>query len=163
MTNPGEEKSRLIRQKTEELLALIEGLDDDTLYWAPEGDDWSLMKILAHTAEFLPYWSRQAADVASRSQNDQPFGRTHEDEMRIAAVEDHAHDRREQVAPRIRQGLDEMSQTLAAIPPEGWQRTGRHFRRGEMTVSKLVDDFMVEHAEEHLAQAQKVIARQRSG
>jgi len=119
--------------------------------------DWSVFMILAHLAELLPYWAHQACDVAMRSQNDAPFGRTHDDPDRIAAVEARTDSTLEQIVPRVRAALSTAAAALRTIPAEGWVRTGRHARRGEMTVQQIVDQFLVEHVEEHLHQAEAVL------
>ncbi len=163
-SNPtGEARARRVEELARALLQRVEGLDAEALYWAPSEDEWTVMRVLAHTAELLPYWARQAREVASRSQDNQPFGRTHEDPDRIAAVESHADDTLDQVLPRIRDGLAEAVAGLRSIPEEGWKRTGRHERRGEMTVEHLVDFFLVQHLEEHLQQAESVLARREGG
>lgn len=154
---PGEQRARRIESLVEQLLERVGGDPAEQWYAAPTADDWTVMQSLAHVAELLPYWTRQAQDVAARSEHDQPFGRTHDDPARIAAVEAHAHDRPEHVTPRIRAALVETAVALRAIPAPGWARTGRHARRGEMSVEQIVDQFLIEHMEEHLAQVDTIL------
>ena len=151
-----EERVGRLNECVRALTTTAEGLDQRALYLAPGPDDWSVMKVLAHVAELLPYWAHQAQEVASRTEQDQPFGRTHDDPDRIAAVEDHGGDTLQSVLPRIRQGLQEAATTLRALPPEGWSRTAHHSRRGEMTVMDIVDQFLVQHLQEHVDQATSI-------
>lgn len=152
----GEERARRLETVVEGLLERLEGLDGDAVYQEPGEGEWSVMKALAHVAEILPYWAGQARDVAEGDAK-QPFGRTHEDPDRIAAVEEHARDPLDEVLPRLRSGLAEAAATLRAIPADGWTRTGRHARRGEMTVAQIVDLFLIEHVDEHAKQVQAVM------
>ena len=156
---PGEERARRLEAAVEPVIRRVEALDEEWLYREPGPDDWSVMEVLAHLAELLPYWARQARDVATRERGDEPFGRTHEDPDRIAAVEGHARDPLEAVLPRIRAGLAEATSTLRALPPDRWARTARHARRGQMTVEQIVDQFLVAHAEEHAEQIEVIIRR----
>jgi uncharacterized damage-inducible protein DinB len=156
-TTEGEERARQLEATIQPLLARAEQLKGDLLYRAPTERDWSVMQILAHVAEILPYWAHQARDVAARTENNLPFGRTAEDPDRIAAVEEHAHDALDVTLRRIREGLAETVAVLRAIPAEGWQKTARHERRGEMSVARAVDDFLLAHAKEHAAQVEQVL------
>ncbi len=135
---------------------------ESTLHAAPDAQTWSAIKILAHAAEFVPYWARQARDVASTSATG-AFGRTHEDPARIAAVEEHANDTLQTVAARLERGMAEAEQILSAIPPSGWVRRGRHARRGEMTAAAIVDAFMLDHLEEHRRQLDELLPPSRGG
>ena len=148
----GAEWARRLEDAVEGLIGRVERLGTHRLYREPSPGEWSAMQVLAHVTEAVPYWARQARMVASRSEDDLPFGRTHDDTDRIAAVERHAHDPLDEVLPRLRTGLVEAVATLRAIPAEGWSRVGRHARRGEMTVEQLVDQFLVSHVEEHAQQ-----------
>jgi hypothetical protein len=117
------------------------------------------METLAHLAEVLPYWSSQIQDVVRRERDGEPFGRTHEDPDRIAAVERDAQARLDEVLPRLRDGLAQTTELLRVLPPAAWSRTARHARRGLLTVEQIVDQFLVEHVEEHLAQIRSAISR----
>ncbi len=153
-SSAGEQRARRLESLTAQLLEGIDGIPTAELHARPAPDDWTVMQSLAHVAELLPYWARQAQDVAARTEDDQPFGRTHDDPDRIAAVEAHRDDALDEVLPRIRAALTESSATLRALPAGGWTRTGRHARRGEMTVEQIVDQFLVEHLEEHTRQVE---------
>ncbi len=131
--------------------ATIEGRRD-----VPDG--WSTSEILAHLVEMLPYWAEQARTVAQRPHNGEPFGRTHDDPARIAAVERGAEEDARTLLPRVREALAQATAVLEAIPAADWQRSGRHANRGEMTVAMIVDQFLVDHANEHAAQFQAVLA-----
>jgi uncharacterized damage-inducible protein DinB len=121
--------------------------------WTTSSDlDWSPAEIVAHVTEMLPYWARQATMVAGASLDAQPFGRTHDDPGRLAAV---VRGRTAEVSEAVRalwDRLDEADRLLATVPPEGRPRRGVHPRRGSMTVDGIVDAFLVDHLEEHVAQ-----------
>lgn len=152
-----------LRQAVEALLGLAEGIPSERLYAAPGGDDWSLMQVLAHVTEFLPYWASQAREVAARTRDNQPFGRTHDDPDRIKAVEDQARASLATMRDMLNTSLATCTALLEAIPADGWQRTGRHARRGEMSVAQFVDDFLVSHLDEHLAQAEALVQAPAAG
>jgi hypothetical protein len=121
-------------------------------------DGWSGTRILAHVAEVLPYWARQAARVAGREERAAPFGRTHEDPDRIAAVERHAGDTKEELLAAIAEGEREAWLSLHSIPGDRWERTGTHARRGEMSVTQIVQQFLLDHLEEHRAQLAAILS-----
>jgi uncharacterized damage-inducible protein DinB len=154
----GEERARRLEETVRRLLRRVERLGADDLYREPGPGEWSAMQVMAHMAEAMPYWARQARLVASRPDHGQPFGRTAEDPDRIAAVEQHAHDALEEMLARLRSGLAQAVATLRAIPLEGWTRVGRHAHRGEMTVEQLVARFLVSHMEEHAQQVEAALA-----
>lgn len=159
VSHPGERRAEKIETNVERLLDMVMNLPKDRLYATPAPTEWSAMMILAHVAELVPYWARQAADVASRTEMNLPFGRTHDDPDRIAAVDNHAADTLDMVVPRIRQGTHEAVRLLRAIPPEKWRNTARHARRGEMTIEQIVDQFLLDHLVEHVDQAKSLLGR----
>jgi len=126
------------------------------LYQQPAAGEWPVMSTLAHLEEMLPYWAQQAQAIAAAP--GQPFGRTHDDPVRIGAVTSHGHDALEAIVPRIRDSLDECLRLLRGLPSEAWQATGLHPSRGSMSVSQVVDAFLVRHAEEHAAQVRAALA-----
>ncbi len=153
-----EERIGHLDESVRALAATAEGMSQNALYRAPGPDDWSVMKVLAHAVELLPYWAHQASEVASRAERNQPFGRTHDDPDRIAAVEDHGADPLRQMLPKLEASLREAVATLRSIPPDAWSKTALHARRGEMSVADIVDQFMVQHMDEHVAQARQIAA-----
>lgn len=142
------------------LLAEIDSLPSTDAYARSATDEWSVAEILAHLVEMLPYWADQARAVAARAQDGEPFGRTHDDPERIAAVRDHARDDVWELAIGVRTSLHRTVVMLRTIPDADWQRTGRHARRGEMSVTQIVEQFLSEHAEEHAQQFRAVVAEQ---
>ncbi|HEV7665804.1 MAG TPA: DinB family protein [Chloroflexota bacterium] len=150
-----EERLQQLEQTVQQLIEHIERLPADVLYRQPREGEWAVMSTLAHLAELLPYWAHQA-DAIVRAPG-RPFGRTHEDPDRIAAVERHGHDSLDAIVPRLRASLDECLRTLRALPAEAWQVAGLHATRGSMTVEQVVDAFLCSHAVEHAVQTQATL------
>lgn len=115
-------------------------------------DSWSAARVLAHVGEMLPYWARQAREVAGRDGPGAPFGRTHDDRERIGAVGRHANDPKDRLLQAIESAEREALAALHEIGADRWSRTATHARRGEMSVTQIVQQFLVDHLEEHRAQ-----------
>jgi len=157
---PGEAAAREVERLARRLLECLGPAPADRRYEAPAAESWSAIEALAHAVEFVPYWAAQAAAVAARSDTgDQPFGRTHDDPARIAAVREHANDRYEALAGRLDEVVSSSATTLGAIPRAGWTRTAVHARRGSMSVEQIVRQFILDHLDEHTAQATAAVKR----
>jgi len=145
-----QERIERLERSVNQLILEIERLPADVLYRPPSEGEWPVMSTLAHLAELLPYWARQATGIAARP--GEPFGRTHDDPDRIGAVKEHGQDSLDTAVKRIRASLAECVHVLRALPAEAWSRAGQHAIRGPMTIEQLVDAFLVNHAEEHAVQ-----------
>jgi DinB superfamily len=114
------------------------------------GERWDRGQVLAHAAEMLPYWARQAELVADGRQTE--FGRVGSDPERIAAIE---RDRREdprRLLDRVDEGVAVVLAVADRLDDQALARRGRHQTLGEMTVAEIVDRFAVAHLEEHADQ-----------
>ena len=122
------------------------------------GEQWDRGQLLAHVAELLPYWTREAELVVERG-GGVPFGRVKTDPGRIAAIE---RDRNQDAAlllSRMDQGVEQVLALLGRLDDGALARTGTHERLGEMTVAGIIDRFVVEHLEEHADQLEEGGAR----
>jgi uncharacterized damage-inducible protein DinB len=153
-----EEMARRLEAAGQELLRRVEPLAGEDLYRKPADGEWSVMQVLAHVAEMLPYWSRQAREIVARERDNEPFGRTHDDPGRVAAVEQHASNGLDTMLARLRSGLAEAVGTIRGLPPNAWARTAQHARRGEMTIEQIVQDFLVSHLDEHSQQIEATLS-----
>ena len=150
-TSTAADRARMVEELGARILATVAAVPEETLH-REAADGWSAAHVLAHVAEFVPYWARQADAVAMRERQDLPFGRTHDDSERIAAIEERRRGSGERLASGLRSTLDRCVATLRGIPEERWRRSGIHARRGTMTVTQIVDRFLVEHLAEHETQ-----------
>ncbi len=148
----GAERADQLAVALQPILVQAEHLRGDLVYREPAPGEWSAMQILAHVAEFVPYWASQAEAVARRAADDQPFGRGRDDPSRLDPIAKHAHDTVSEIVERLRLGLDEAQALLRAIPDDGWQKTGHHLLQGEMSVERFVQAFLFDHLAEHSAQ-----------
>ncbi|HZD01291.1 MAG TPA: DinB family protein [Actinomycetes bacterium] len=118
------------------------------------GEVWDRGQVLAHVAEILPYWARQAELVVEWGDG-VPFGRVKSDPERIAVIERDRHDDPARLLERMDWELREVLVLLDRLDDEALARTGRHERLGEMRVAEIIDRFLVEHLEEHADQLEE--------
>jgi len=117
---------------------------------------WEAGQVWAHLAEFPGYWHDQvrkvAASQASGSAEPLPFGRTKTDPGRIAGIERERRTDPAELLRRVTAEIGDVSATLTSLPDDAWDGRGVHPARGEMTVSEIVDRFILGHLEEHADQ-----------
>jgi hypothetical protein len=114
---------------------------------------WEAGQIWAHLAEFPAYWLGQARRViAQPTHAPVPFGRVKTDVGRIEAVERDRHTDPGALLERVRASLAEVSDAVRSWDDETWQLRGIHPVRGEMTVERIIETFIVDHLEEHADQ-----------
>jgi len=117
------------------------------------GEQWEAGQVWAHLAEFPAYWLAQAQRViALPTYEPVPFGRVRTDAGRLEAIERERHTEPSALLERVRGSLAEVTDAIRSFPPEAWTRRGAHPTLGDMTVQRIVEQFIVEHLEEHADQ-----------
>lgn len=129
---------------------LPEGLSDPD----PGAEErWEAGQVWAHLAEFPAYWLAQARRViAQPTHAPVPFGRVKTDAGRVEAIERDRHTDPAALLERVRASLAEVSDAVRSWDDETWELRGAHPVRGEMTIERIIERFIVEHLEEHADQ-----------
>lgn len=149
-----------IQTSLDQIIETVSGLSEETIRWNPSGEEWSIMQIISHLNEALPYWLGEIATVV-RTPGSQ-WGRGLQDPARLAAV---ANTDQQSVADELKKlaqvKADVQSQlsglsadTLAQESPH------RNFAKfGNKPVFFIADHFIDEHAAGHYNQIQRNLSK----
>jgi threonine dehydratase len=117
---------------------------------------WEAGQVWAHLAEFPGYWLEQFRGVldahSAGAAEPFPFGRTHTDAGRLAAIERERRTDPAELLRRVIAQIGDVSTTLTSLPAGAWEARGLHPTRGEMVLPAMVDRFILGHLEEHADQ-----------
>jgi hypothetical protein len=125
------------------------------------GERWDRGQVWAHLAEFIPYWIEQTRPVLRGQASGEPipFGRTKSDPERIGAIERDRHEAVSTLWASTREDIGLLRTFLSGLAPEQWLDVGLHPTRGPMPVSKINEEFLVGHLEEHADQLEGLSAQ----
>lgn len=114
---------------------------------------WEAGQVWAHVAEFIPYWHHQIESVIGEYDGAPvPFGRTKTDPDRLAGIEMGLRAPIGELAARASESVDAAKRYFEGLLPPEWSAVGLHPTRGEMDVEQMVETFLINHLEEHVAQ-----------
>jgi hypothetical protein len=117
---------------------------------------WQAGQVWAHLAEFPAYWMNQVRSVLAKRDTGVPepipFGRVKTDPERLGAIERDRHQDPPALLRRVRESLAWVSEELGVLDDGAWAARGLHPVRGELTVSEIVERFILDHLEEHADQ-----------
>ncbi|HVD01421.1 MAG TPA: DinB family protein [Candidatus Dormibacteraeota bacterium] len=113
------------------------------------GERWDRFNILGHTAEVLPFWSREirkALDTGAK------MGREPGSAGRLEGIESGRLFGEPVLRERIDAGTDQALALLATLSDADLDREVDTHGRGMITVRQALESFLVGHLEGHLAQ-----------
>jgi uncharacterized damage-inducible protein DinB len=144
---------------TDEILAEVQGLPPALVTWIPAEGVWSIMDILCHIREFVPFWTDETLRMARRP--DEPWGRDHTDASRLAAVTNTASYTLQEVLGDIRRTVRRSADTLNDLSDADLavEATSKNPRWGLKPASFVVDHLLVQHVEKHLGQIRRNVGQ----
>ncbi|MEW9672135.1 DinB family protein [Ammoniphilus sp. 3BR4] len=148
-----------IYRLTDEILQLVKPLSEEELRWKPADDVWSIMEILCHVEEIIPYWLQEIQAVVQSPGSE--WGRNHLHEGRLAAVAK----AEQRTAEDIHEGIIDTKKVVHSIlgnlSPEDLaiEAPSRNPRWGTKPMSFIVDHLLVEHMESHQGQIKRNIGQ----
>lgn len=102
----------------EEMISIVSKLSEETIRWKPSAEEWSIMQVVAHVVEAIPFWLGEINQI--RQHPDEVWGRDHTHQGRLEAVQE----------SRVDQlPVEELLQALAQLPEQT-----------EQVLSKLTDE-----------------------
>jgi uncharacterized damage-inducible protein DinB len=150
----GESAARL-EAAADAMLTEVASLPSDLITWKPADDVWSIMEILCHVAEFVPYWTSQTLQIVRRPEDQ--WGRNHTDTARLDAVQRAGSRSLSEVTTAIRTGVQKSAAEIrefrdADLAIEAMSRNPRWARK---PASFIIDHLLIEHVEKHLSQIRR--------
>jgi uncharacterized damage-inducible protein DinB len=146
-----------LQATTDEIIAEVRRMPAELINWIPAEGVWSVLDILCHIREFVPFWTGETLRIVRRP--NETWGRDHTDTARIAAVTNTAAYKLEDVLSDIRQAAQRSTDALRALSDADLdiQATSKNPRWGVKPGSFVVDHLLVEHVEKHLGQIRRNI------
>lgn len=150
-----------VQQSLDQVIQISEGLSDDVLRWNPTEEEWSIMQILCHLVEAVPYWLNEIQQLLETPGKE--WGRGLQHEGRLAAVEKSKVDSTSladvlkdlaELKPQVEQTLNKLDEEKLAM-----EAPSRNPRFGTKPISFIVDHLLVEHAEKHVGQIQRNLSK----
>ena len=118
---------------------------------------WGPPELTAHVAEMLPFWLGEIERVLAGAPEPVPFGRVSTDTLRIGVIgRDRSLPIRELFA-RVVAGTERYERRLPELSPGDVGRRGIHPTLGEITVSGILERFVVGHLEDHVRQLEGIL------
>lgn len=112
---------------------------------------------MGHMIEMLPYWLHHC-QILIRTKGDPPsFGRTLDAPERLEGVERATTKDPDELLRSLKNEITSAAMAIRAMSLTDRAKKGLHIRRGEMSVTGILEDFVVAHAEDHLAQVRKAL------
>ena len=155
----GQRAGARFRAAIDALLAEVTALPADVITWRPAADVWSVMDILCHVQEFVPYWTAQSTQVVERPR--EVWGRDHTDRDRLAAVTNTSARHLSDVQQAIRQAAAESADTLARLSDADLdvEAPSRNPRWGVKPAHFIIEHLLVGHVEKHLGQIRRNVTQ----
>jgi hypothetical protein len=150
-----------LRASISNIEALVKSLPEETIRWKPSEDEWSIIQIMTHLVEAIPYWVNEMKKI--KAQPNQLWGRGLNDDVRLQAVSE------ENIA---NVSVDKVIQQLSFIPfmVENVLKTmtdedlamkapSRNPRFDDKSSEFIVNHLIVEHTEKHYSQIKRNVAK----
>lgn len=129
------------------------------------GEQWNMLHILSHMSEFLAYWLAQVQPIALKhtmNLGDQPapFGRTINNQRRLNAIRASQLGHPDVFFAGIGVGIQNLADFISVVlTVDGANRLGVHQTLDVMSVTNIIEEFLVGHLEEHLDQLEQIMKR----
>ncbi|MGD8189446.1 DinB family protein [Brevibacillus ginsengisoli] len=144
-----------INTTTDQIAALVKGMDSETLNRKPSMDAWSIKEVLCHIEEAIPYWLREIEQLVKKPGAE--WGRGLADEERLRAV-DVANQRKiEDILFQIESNKNIVVEVLEGLTDRQLliESPSRNPRFGTKPLRFIVDHLLVEHMQKHLEQIKR--------
>lgn len=144
-----------INLSLDKIIQKVKELETETIQRKPSEDEWSVMQILCHIVEAVPYWLNEIETLIATPGI--VWGRGLQDPARLKAVQNTENESVSDVLTELVNLKGQVEKTLSNLNDEMLKQEApsRNPRFGVKPLSFIVDHLLVEHVEKHYSQIQR--------
>ncbi|MDQ0879999.1 DinB family protein [Peribacillus sp. V2I11] len=149
-----------VQQSIDHILETAANLPEETIRFKSADDEWSIMQILSHLAEAIPYWLGEVENVIALPGS--KWGRGLQDSARLAAVTDTDKLAFDDVMKQVKELKYKVESSLGNLDEETLSKESPHrnfAKFGNKPVSYIVDHFIDEHVSGHYDQIKRNLSK----
>jgi uncharacterized damage-inducible protein DinB len=148
-----------INLSLDKMIQKVKELEAETIQKKPSEDEWSIMQILCHIVEAVPYWLNEIETLIGSPGIE--WGRGLQDPARIQAVQNTENESLSNVLTELEKLKEQVESTLSKLNDEMLEQEApsRNPRFGVKPLSFVVDHLLVEHVEKHYSQIQRNLSK----
>ena len=106
----------------------------------------------AHLGEIGDYWLGELEPVLAGGGEPVPFGRVKSNPARIAAIETGRSAAADRHLVQVQRCADRLEAIICGLSEVDWRAIGRHSTLGDMSLDRILEEFLVGHYEQHADQ-----------
>ncbi|MFS0644082.1 DinB family protein [Siminovitchia sp. 179-K 8D1 HS] len=152
---------RDVKAAIDEMVNTVKDLPEDTIRWKPSAEEWSIMQVIAHVAEAIPFWLGEIRQIMQSPKD--VWGRDHTNKIRLAAVDESTVDKLavEKVLNDLKQIPAQTEETLSKLTDEQLQTVApsRNPNFDGKPVQFIIDKLIVGHIQGHNGQIQRNLSK----
>ncbi|MCO0600849.1 DinB family protein [Peribacillus butanolivorans] len=148
------------QQSIDHILETTANLSEKTIRCNPTEEEWSIMQILSHIAEAIPYWLGEVETVVTTPGS--KWGRGLQDPARLAAVTDTEKLSVDEVLKQVDELKYKVESGLGKLDEETLSKESPHrnfAKFGNKPVSYIVDHFIDDHVSGHYDQIKRNLSK----
>jgi uncharacterized damage-inducible protein DinB len=149
------ESIQSIKESVDEMARLAKQHPESVICWKPAEDKWSILEILCHMDEAIPYWLEEIRRLAVTPEAE--WGRGLQDEARLNAVAQAEQRSLDDVLQDLAKSKQQIATVLGSLSDDqlAAESPSRNPRFGVKPLSFIIDHLLVEHATKHVGQIQR--------
>ncbi|MBX0350778.1 DinB family protein [Bacillus toyonensis] len=140
---------------------IVKLLPEEIIRWKPSKDEWSVMQIITHVAEAIPYWAKEISNI--KLSNENLWGRGLTDEVRLQVVSEENINRKtvEEVIEQLSSIPITIENVLHTLTDEELhiQAPSRNPRFENKPINFILNHLIVEHTEKHYKQIERNVSK----
>lgn len=148
-----------IQHSLNQMIETSKNLSEKSIRWQPSEDEWSIMQILCHVEEAIPYWLNEIEKLLESPGIE--WGRGLKDEKRLAAVTNTENREISDVLRNLENVKEQVGKVLSQLTEQQLkaEAPSRNPRFGTKPISFIVDHLLVEHASKHVSQIKRNLSK----
>lgn len=152
MNNEKNELLHLVHTNIQEMVTVIQDLEEETIRWNPAPEEWSMMQIVAHVSEAIPYW----IDLTQRIIKDPntKIDRGVFSESRLYAISEE-----NTLSMSPEDAVDNLEKLPSLVEELLFSLTDEQFQ--EEAVQYILDIEIIKHIEEHIHQMERNLSKKK--
>lgn len=141
-------KSKSVNNDVQEIIYFLQTVEEKKIRWNPSGKEWSIMQVISHICESIPFWIEEIESVKKDSTVKIGRGREYFSEDRLAVLTKEYNQN-----TTIDEAIEKMKKFILVVNKSLETLTNKQLK--DETIKFIVDIEIVGHIKGHLHQIKR--------